>query len=62
MYVRNANIELLRKVINEEKDKIRSLTSIVDVTEDGEVRISEFEEPKLFKENDNREVACLLFK
>nr|WP_275691898.1 oligopeptide/dipeptide ABC transporter ATP-binding protein [Metallosphaera sedula] len=62
MYVRNVNIELLRKVINEEKDKIRSLTSIVDVTEDGEVKISEFEEPKLFKENDNREVACLLFK
>ncbi|MCG3107953.1 putative ABC transporter ATP-binding protein [Metallosphaera sp. J1] len=62
MYVRNANVEVLRKVINEEKDKIRSLTSIMDVMEDGEIRISEFEEPRLFKESDNREVACLLFK
>ncbi|AWR99559.1 ABC transporter ATP-binding protein [Metallosphaera hakonensis] len=62
LFVDNVNIEELRKVIDEEKETIRSLTAIVDVTGDGEVKISGYDTPALFKESANREVSCLLYK
>lgn len=65
LIISNANIKDVENVIKEEKEMIRSLKSIEVVEEKNgiiEIRLHKFEEPKLYKFENERRVACLLFK
>ncbi|MEM3275895.1 MAG: ABC transporter ATP-binding protein [Metallosphaera sp.] len=62
LLVKNANIAELRKIIESEREVVRSLTSITNVTDNGEITISDYEEPSLYNEGENRKVSCLLYK
>jgi len=65
LIISNANIKDVENVIKEEKEMIRSLKSIKVVEEKNgiiEIRLHKFEEPKLYKFENERRVACLLFK
>jgi len=60
--VEGANPESIKKVLEVERENIRSLTAVKEVTEDSLLIIHAFQEPKLYKESERRSVSCLLYR
>ncbi len=63
--IENAKAELISEIVEKEKANLKSLTAIKKITQEVnyvEIKIHDFITPELYKLDDGRKVACLLFR